>query len=234
MATTLADYRTRVREKADEESTGFITDAKLVASINRAAGWVWRKIASKSGSRYVTRGTVANGGVFNTVAGQEAYDWPAAARKLVSIQRRASTSTNDAEYLPVGKVSLTQGAGSTGYSPRRGCAPEFGYFIADREICLRPVPSAVFTLRLWFGRSFTKMTADASVSGIEEEYDDLIIDLAALDVLGQTGEPLFEERFKLFQLELGMADESSEPRDHQPESMVMTEEMDEPEEDLGI
>lgn len=218
---TLETYRSRVRTKADEENTDFIDNTELDASINAACRFVYRKLAQKNEDLFVRPGTVANSNKFDTVSGTQEYALATDLMKIVRVESRIASSTDDNDYLQVDKLNIGADSGFS-YSPlREGYLPHFGYFIAGNNIYFKPVPSQEFTVRIWDVPKFTTL-ADADDEPLfDNDWDDLVCELAALDLLGTSGEPIFAERFKLYELQMGLLDETAGHRDEKAQVMVM-------------
>lgn len=222
----LSELRTWTRAKCDEQASGFITDDILDLAINQAGRWVYRKLVQTFQGYGVREGTTGNGGKFNTVAGTQGYSLPSDTRKVVRVEHRPSSSTDDNEYRKMDKLNIANDRGESFFPVREGYSPQFGYFTAGSKIYFRPVPASVFTVRIWDVPKWTTLVDDDDEPVTEDDWDDLICELAALECLGQSGEPLFEERFKLFGLQNGLLEDTAGHRDFQPEQMVITDDQD--------
>lgn len=224
MATTLENLQLWTKEKADESSSGYIETDPLNRAINQAYRYVHGKLVQTFEEMFDLEGTAGNGGKFNTVSGTQGYALPTRFKKLTDVEWRDSTSTDDNEYRSILKVQKRQ-PNSEIYSPPREGYPNqpFRYFVAGSNIYFKPVPTDVLTIRLWFVQSVAALTAGLSTV-IPDDYDPLIAELAALDLLGTSGERIFAERFKLFMLQNDHLEETAPNRDQGPEVMVITSE----------
>lgn len=223
MAQTLSDLRSTSRAKADESSTGFITNAVLDGYLNQGVTLIRNKIIQRFENYLIVEGTALNGGLFNTVATQQAYALPSDMQKLVRVEYRQANSTTDNDWRRVPTLNIGTDAGSTYFPIREGYLPEFGYFIAGDNIYFKPVPATIYSIRLWYIPRGTRMVLDADTTGIPSEYDDLVSEFGAIQCLRQSGEQLYKESSDIFKLELESFLETIEIRDQQPEQMVITE-----------
>lgn len=220
---TLEDLRASARSKADEQATGFIDTTELDRFINQGMRFVYGKIAQRFENYFITEGTTANSGKFNTVAGTQGYSLPTTLMKLVRVESRTSSSTNDNDYLRVRTDNIANDMG-TNFSPlREGYVPDFGYFIAGNKIYFKPVPQSAYTVRLWFIPRATALSLVSDTPSVPEEYHELIAEYAAIQCLAKSGEPIFKERQDAFMLELTNMLETVEVRDQQPETMMITD-----------
>jgi len=217
----LSAFRTRVRTKADEGTSDFIADAQLDQSINAACRFVYRRLVQLAEDFFIREGTALNTAKFDTVAGTSGYSLPTDQMKLVKVECRDSGSSDDDAYMPVEKLNLAANDADSYYPQREGYLPYFGYYIAGTKIYFRPVPRQAFTVRLWDIPKFTTLTLDSDVPPFEEDWDELVAELAALDLLGTSGEPIFQERFKMYQEQLGLLNDTASHRDQRAQVMVM-------------
>lgn len=216
----LLTLRARTRAKADESAVDFIDNTKLDASINAAHRWVYKRLAQKFEDLFLVEGTTVNTGKFDTVSSTSGYNLPSTLMKLAKVECRPAASTSENDYRPVDKSNLGAHDGENWTPIREGYLPFFTYFIAGTKVYFRPVPSETFTVRLWFVPRATAMTATSDTPSVDEDYHELIAELASLDLLGTSGEPIFAERMKLFEIQNGLIDEVAQ-RDQRSQVMVM-------------
>jgi hypothetical protein len=217
----LSAFRARTRTKADEGNSDFYQPEQLDASINAACRFVYRKLTQIAEDFFIREGTTLNTAKFDTVVGQSGYDLPADQMKLVKVESRPTSSSDEDDYLPVEKINIAANDGESYYPQREGYLPYFGYFLAGEKIYFRPTPRQSFTVRLWDIPRFTSLSADSDTPPFEEDWDELVCELAALDLLGTSGEPIFQERFKLYQEQMGLLNDTATHRDQRAQTMVM-------------
>lgn len=222
----LGEIRDSARSKADEESTGFISNTEIDRSINQGMNFIYGKIVQRFENYFIVRGTALNGGLITTVVGQQAYSLPSTMQKLLRVEHRPATSIDDNEWRRLENQNINNDAVNDYYPVRPGYAPYFGYFIAGDTINLRPVPKDSFSIRIWFIPRVTQLVDDTDVAGIPSEYHELIAEYAACQCLRKSGEGIFRENFEMFQLELNNMLETIEIRDQQAEQMMITEAQD--------
>jgi hypothetical protein len=222
----LSALRASVRFKADEEGTDFVDNTELDRVINQACRWVYNQLVSKYTSRFIREGTTGNTGKFSTVSGTQGYSLPTDTKDVVTVEMRDSSSTDDDDYRKLRRLNIGAHEREDYWPIREGTHPTFGYFLAGSKIYLKPVPDAVYTIRLWDIPRFTALSATSDTPGFDEEYHELASELAALQLLGTSGEDIFRERFQLFEVEKLGLDVSSPNRDYQSETMIITNDSD--------
>jgi hypothetical protein len=219
----LSTLRSSARAKADEESTGFISNDELNRYLNQGLRLIYGKIAERFEDYFIVPGTALNGGLFSTVAGTQGYSLPTTMQKLVRVEYRDSSSTNDDDWMKIARGNIGNENRGANYSIGDSSLRDFDYFIAGDMIYLRPVPQSVYSVRLWFIPRVTELSSDADVPGVPAEYHELIAEYGAIQCLGKSGEGLYKERSDVFKLELDNMIETISHRDQQPEQMVITE-----------
>jgi hypothetical protein len=219
----LATLRASARAKADEEATGFISDAELNRSLNQGLKLIYGKIVTRFQDHFIVPGTAENGGLFTTVANQQGYGLPTTHQKLVRVEYRDASSISDNDWMKIERGNIgNENRGS--YYPMQDIGiRDFDYFMAGEKIFFRPVPVSQYAVRLWFIPRVTEMTADSDIPGVPEEYHDLIAEYGAIQCLRKSGEGLYKEATDVFGIELDAMLESVAHRDQQPEQMVITE-----------
>jgi len=194
------------------------TTIKLAATLELSLSGTAIDITSAgAGTHSISRGR------FSTVASTQAYDLPPEMMKLVRIEYRQSGSTSDNDWRKVPHLNISSDDGSNYYPLREGYLPEFGYAMVGNQVIFKPVPSQAYAVRIWDVPLFKKLVGTTDVPGFDEDYCELACELAAIDLLGTSGEPIFGERMKLFEVENGLLNETSVNRDQQPDQMVITD-----------
>lgn len=220
---TLEDLQLSARRKADEENSGFISDAELTGYLNQGGRLIHGKIAQRFTDQLTIRGTVANGGIFSTVSGTEGYALPATCKKLVAVHCRFNGSTSDDDWVKIDR--LTPGSDRRGeyIIPRTGYPLSFGYEYMGGTIYFKPVPRDVFQVRLTFVPQFVALEDASDEPAIPEEFHELMSEYAAVQSLRKSGEGIYKEAMDLFTLELKhMLDTCAYPA-QQGEQMIITD-----------
>lgn len=146
--------------------------------------------------------------------------------KLVRVEHRQSGSTSEDDWLMLSTLNISNDRVRTFYPPREGWGPGpgFGYFIAGNRLYLRPTPTHVFSVRLWYIPRPLTMSADTDVPVIPEEYHEILAEYAGIQMLAKSGEGIWRERSEIAQAELMNMLETIEIRNQQAEQMVITDE----------
>jgi hypothetical protein len=93
MAETLANLRTRIRQRTDTENSGFVTDAELTQLINTAYKELYGLLVRKSLQRAESVETI-------TADGSESYDLPDDFLGLIGVYRNWGEHTTPLERFP--------------------------------------------------------------------------------------------------------------------------------------
>lgn len=220
---TLSDLRDSAREQADEQSTDFVGNPALDRWLNQGARYIHSRLAARYGDGFVTKGTSGNGGEFSTVASTQSYALPGTFKKLVRVEARPSTSTDDNDWLRVNRLNIGNDHGDSYYPVREGYLPWFGYFTSNGYIHFKPVPAQVFSVRLWFVPKYTAMSGSSDTTGLPDEFDEMAAGYASLRILAKSGEGIFQENYKLWKEEVEALIECADFRIQEAEQMVITE-----------
>lgn len=222
----LSALRSLARYKADETVTTFIGNAELDVFLNEGYRFVYNKVISKFEDFFIQPGTNGNGGLFSTVSGTQGYSLPSDCQKIVRVEHRSSSSTSDNDWRKLEKLNIVNDRYDDFYPVRDGYTPGFGYFVAGNKIYLKPVPSQVFSVRIWYIPRITALSGEADVPSVPEEFHELIAEYAAIQVLRKSGEPIWRESIDTFKLGLDSMLDAVQHRDQQPEQMVISDSRD--------
>lgn len=220
-----SELRTSARVKADEEATGFITDAMLNRFLNEGNRFLYNKIVSAYEDYFVVEGTAPNGGLISCVSGTHKYALPTTMQKLVKVEWRASTDTNEDNWRKVDRLNVSNDNryADSFYPTREGYVGRFGYFTAGLYIYIRPTPKDAFDVRLWFIPKAITLSSDTDVPESPEEFHELIADFASMRVLGKSGEGIYKELQDMFTLQLNTFIETVGHRNQEAQQMVITD-----------
>lgn len=170
MATvTLSELRTRARERADMEATGFIKDSELNTYINASYAELYDLLVSKYGSDYF----VAPEHSFTTTLNVDKYPLPADFYKLLGV---------DAQLTPSSWITLKRFEFSDRNISQMGdiSSAEFTrYRVFGGNILLSPVPKAAQAMRAWYIPLPETLVGDSdSFSGVNGYEEYVVIDAA--------------------------------------------------------
>ena len=219
----LSELRDSARSKADEQSSGFISNVELKRFLNQGLRIVYGKIVQNFEDFFIVKGTSSNDGLIEVTANGNEYDLPSNLLKLVRVERRNTNDSNENNWRKLMRLNIGNDQINDFFPIREGRDQGFGYFIAGDKIYLRPVPSGGFDMRLWFIPKVTAMSASTDTPGVPEEYHELIAEYGAIQCLAKSGEGIWKERMDTFNLELANMFETIQHRVHEPQQMIVSD-----------
>lgn len=224
---TLDQLITISRSRADEQSTGFISNTEVTDYLNHGLTNFYGDIVARYEDYYIAEGTVLNGGLFSTVSATQGYTLPTTMIKLVRAETRSAAATNDNEWKKLERLNIANDRIDSFYPVREGYGQiGVGYFIAGSKLYLKPVPTSPFSVRLWFIPRVTELVSGSDEPGIPSEYHRLLAEFAAIQMLAKSGEGIWKERSDLFQIQYKNLLETIEFRDQTSEQMVISDDSD--------
>lgn len=162
-AYTLAQLKTRIRRRADEENSKFIGDPELLDYINESYADLWDLLVSRNEHYYVKYSN------FNLVSNTQIYNLPTDFFKVMGVDYVLS-STDAITLKPFmfnerNKDYLSQGVGS-----------EFlRYSILGNTITFSPSPSSTSQITVWYVPSAPILNDDTQVVDGVNGYEKYII-----------------------------------------------------------
>lgn len=170
MATvTLLELRTRARQRADMEATGFIQDSELNTYINASYAELYDLLVSKYGSDYF----VAPAHTFSTTANTETYALPTDFYKLLGVDCKINSSNwQTLRRFEFSERNLPQTWDI--YST------EFlRYRVFGSNLLFSPIPTSALQMRAWYIPLPETLVLDAdSFSGVNGYEEYVVIDAA--------------------------------------------------------
>lgn len=173
MSTTLSDFITRVRERADMEGSEFVTDTELTTYINASIQELYDILVSSFQDYYLNES-----GITTLNSGQSTISLPADFYKLRGVDRQVDNSN----WQTITPFSFTE------RNDRTNTATYVGYYSNDSgiryrlqgsQIRLTPQDNCAGNYRLWYIPKVTLLSSNSdSFDGINgwEEY--VIVDCA--------------------------------------------------------
>ena len=222
----LAALREYARQKADEEATGFISNAELNRYVNQSVLFVYGKIVQRFELYFAVKGTVGNGGYISVLPSTNEYSLPATCLKVVRVERRNTNDANENNWRKLLRLNIGNDQINDFFPIREGRDQGFGYFISGDKIYLRPVPASGFDMRLWFVPKVSELVNDVDVPAVPSEYHGLIAEYAAIQMLRKSGEEIWKESSEIFAQELANMLDTVEFRSQEPEQMIVTDDYD--------
>jgi len=166
----LSVLRTRARQRADQENSGFISDTELNYLLNVSCAELYDLLLAAYDDEYFS-----DTDTFNTVSGTEQYSLPADFYKLLGVDLVLSSS----QLVPLQK--FTFGDRDRYKSPLFNLQGSdlFRYRLNASNIIFAPIPTGVKTIKLTYVPAMPALSQDADTfDGVNgwEEY--AIIDAA--------------------------------------------------------
>lgn len=219
----LTDLRDSARSKADEQSSGFISDVELDRFLNQGLRLIYGKIVQNFEDYFIVKGTALNGGLIAVTANDNEYSLPTNMLKLVRVERRNTNDSNENNWRKLMRLNIGNDQINDFFPIREGRDQGFGYFVAGNKLFLRPVPSGGFDMRLWFIPKVTTMSSTTDEPEVPEEYHELIAEYGAIQCLAKSGEGIWKERMDTFNLELANMFETIQHRVQEPQQMIVSD-----------
>lgn len=168
--TTLAQLRTRARERSDQENSTFVSSSELLSYINASYQELYDILVGKFEDYYTIKTTVV------IASGSSTIPLPSDFYKLRGIDFKLDTNT----FVSVGKFNFIERNVLNRSIIRRGAGfRETQYRVIGNSIQIEPEDSADGVYRLWYTPLPTLLSAETdTIDGIQgwEEY--VIIDVA--------------------------------------------------------
>ena len=172
MTTTLAELKTRARERADQTNSTFISDSELLSYINSSYAELYDILVSRFEDYYTTSVTFS-------IASGNSYSLPSDFYKLRGVDYNISGDN----YVTLQKFNFHDRNGrnpNTSLFVDRGLyGNKLRYRVLANELILEPSESAVGNYKLWYIPTYTRLASDSdTVDGINgwEEY--IVVDVA--------------------------------------------------------
>lgn len=170
MATvTLLELRTRARQRADMEATGFVKDPELNSYINASYAELYDLLVACFGSDYF----VAPAHPFTTTPNTDKYALPTDFYKLLGVDIKLdSINWRTVKRFEFSERNIPQIWDNSFYVSTR-------YRLNGNNILISPVPTSQAECRAWYIPLPQKLTLDSdSFSGINGYEEYVIIDAA--------------------------------------------------------
>ena len=151
----LAALVTATRDELNEPTAGFWSDTELKRWINRAS----MDLAESARLAAATSTTVT------TVSGTEKYNLPSDFGAVRQVELVDASNSNDFTELDAMSIDLRED--DTGEPT--------GYYVEDDDLYVIPKPDGVYSLRVWYVKRGTTLSADADTPIIPTEFHDLIV-----------------------------------------------------------
>lgn len=174
MSVTLAQLRTRARQRADMENSTFVSDSELNFYINSSIAELHDLLVSAYGSDYFL-----STHSFSTVASTADYALPADFYKLAGIDAQY----NGSDWVALRPFNFNERNRNQDLSVGTISGPDFRYRIMGSNIKLAPVPNAVHTIKVWYTPKATELSLDADTLNDLNQFAEYVIVDAAIKCL---------------------------------------------------
>lgn len=166
-----ADIRARVRAKADQEGSTFVSDAVLNGWINDAIAELHGLLLQAFGEDYFEKDYT-----FNTVVNQEEYDLTTDFARLTGFSMKVDGS----KWTPIRRYEKSErerlenlGSQSTG----------FRYRIRGAKLSILPKPSAVIACRMPYLPTAVVLATDVDVLTGYKGWEEFVVVRAAIECI---------------------------------------------------
>jgi len=180
MAWTLAQLRTRLRQRVDMVNSQFVTDAECNQLLNTAGARLHDLLITADPERYMTTAPIT------LVNGTESYSLPTDFHTM--LQLFATTGSGATlQRVPLRKFNLKElSSQPSPYSLGTYAAPVVWYRLEGNKVYIWPVAASVtgWALELWYAPQYVDMVADGDTVdyGVVSGWDEYIIDDAAINI----------------------------------------------------
>ena len=190
---TLADLRTRCRERSDMENSQFISPTELLSYINASYAELYDIMVSKFEDYYVTSSTFTIASGANTEAlPTDFYKLRGVDYKIDNNNYVAARKFNFSKRNALNNSTIYAGTGSR----------EIQYRILGNNLHLEPASNAPGDYKIWYTPIYTPLASESdTVDGINgfEEY--IVIDVAIKMLAKEESSTTHLEREKVAMLE---------------------------------
>jgi hypothetical protein len=171
---TLLQLRTQSRQRADMETSDFITDSELNNYINSSIAELHDLLVSAYGSDYFLSDYS-----FNTVSGTADYALPSTFYKLKGVDVRI----NNSSWCSVRPFNFNERNRDQDVSWGMSLGPSVRYRLMGSNIKFSPIPDAAYQTRLWYVPKATTLVADGDSFDDLNQYAEYVIVDAAIKML---------------------------------------------------
>lgn len=182
MSITLAELKTRSRERADMTDSEFVTDSELVSYINASVAELHDILIQAYGEEYRIKDVT-----FSTVSGQADYDLSTVVTDNDFYKLRGiDAQLNGDDFFTLQPFNFNernrfQNFGTWDYLG----ITNIRYRLLGNNIRLSPVPDNAVTVKLWYIPVATIMTDDADTLDDLNQFAEYVIVDAAIKMLNK-------------------------------------------------
>lgn len=175
MLVTLAQLRTRARQRADQENSEFISDSELNGYINASIAELHDLLVSAYGEDYF----LATPQAISTVAGTADYSLSSDFYKLKGVDCRL----NNNEWFSLRPFNFNERNRNQDVTWGLIGGPDIRYRIMGSKIKFSPTPNGVFSVQIWYVPTATTLSLDSDTLNDINGFSEYVIVDAAIKML---------------------------------------------------
>lgn len=175
MTVTLAQMKTRARERSDMESSDFVSEDELTGYVNSSLAELYDLLVAAYGEDYF----LADPFAIATVNGTSDYALPTDFYKLKGVDVRI----NGSNWQSVRPFNFNERNRNQDISWGLAGGPDVRYRIMGSNLKLSPVPNGIYSLQLWYVPSAPVLDDDADTFNDVNGFAEYVIVDAAIKML---------------------------------------------------
>lgn len=176
MSITLAQLKSQARDRADMQSSQFVSDSELVNYINGSIAELHDLlIAAYDNDYFITEYT------FDTVAGTATYALPAAFYKLRGIDSRVSGD----QWFTLQPFNFNERNSQNELVAYLAYGNNFRYRLVGSNIMFTPAPTGVYNMKMWYIPVATKLSSDSDTLSDLNQFAEYVIVDAAIKMMAK-------------------------------------------------
>lgn len=175
MGITLLELKTQARQRADMESSEFVSDSELLNYINSSIAELHDILIQAYGSDYYILSDT-----FTTTSGEGSYDLPDDFYKLVGVD----VKLNGQDYANIKKFNFNERNRFSDITVwNLAGVPSIRYRLVGDQLLFSPIPDTNTLVKLWYIPLSVKLTADDDELNDLNQFSEYVIVDAAIKML---------------------------------------------------
>lgn len=171
MSITLAQLKSQARDRADMTNSQFVSDSELVNYINGSIAELHDLlIAAYDNDYFITEYS------FNTAANTASYALPADFYKLRGVDTRIGSD----QWFTIQPFNFNERNSQNELVTYLAYGNNFRYRLVGSNITFTPVPTSVYSIKMWYIPVATKLSSDSDVLSDLNQFSEYVIVDAAL------------------------------------------------------
>lgn len=175
MAVTLLNLRTQARQRADMESSTFVSDSELNGYINASIAELHDILVQSYGSDYFLQSYQ-----FTTVSGTDSYNLPSNFYKIHIVGAKIDSSN----YKKVNQFNLNELYRYTDVAVWASWSlPSVRYRLVGNKIVFTPKPTSATDIEIWYTPVATTLSSDSDQFADMDQYAEYVVVDAAIKMM---------------------------------------------------